>query len=284
MLPTWHSRQGSALDRNGCLPGGYVALAMRVLRRLAREFGHELTRAFPPGADRIDLMARLRGKMRLADNDTLPFLRFCLEHLMESRSDIFQDLLALHETGCQRGGVFVEFGAADGLTGSNSYLLESRYEWTGILVEPARSWHAELAKNRTCIVDHRCLTDRTGLRVLFRDCAERPLSTIESYKHADRFGGQRAAAERYDVETISLNDLLDQHGVEKVDYLSVDTEGSELMILTPFDFGRFRPRVITVEHGYVPERRAGLFELLSRHGYRRRYESLSQIDDWYVRD
>ena len=48
-------------------------------------------------------------------------------------------------------------------------------------------------------------------------------------------------------------------------------------------FARFQPRVITVEHGYEPRRRAGLFDLLSRHSYRRRYESLSQIDDWYVR-
>lgn len=260
-----------------------MALAMRVIRRLARELGYDLTRAFPPGADCIDLMVRLRGKMRGAGDEAAPFLRFCLEHLTDSRSDILQDLLALYETDCLRGGVFVEFGAADGMIGSNSYLLEASYGWRGILVEPARSWHAELARNRQCIIDRRCVTDRTGDHVLFRDCAERPLSTIESYKDADRFGGQRAQADRYEVETVSLNDLLDQHGLKNVDYLSVDTEGSELMILTPFDFERFRPRVITVEHGYEPQRRAGLFDLLSRHGYRRKYESLSQIDDWYVR-
>jgi hypothetical protein len=48
-------------------------------------------------------------------------------------------------------------------------------------------------------------------------------------------------------------------------------------------FARFQPRVITIELGDEPRRRAGLFDLLSRHSYRRRYESLSQIDDWYVR-
>lgn len=261
-----------------------MALAMRVVRRLAREFGHDVIRVFPPGADSISLMVRMRGKMRLADEADSPFLRFCLGHLPDSRSDLLQDLFVLHETGAMRGGVFVEFGAADGLTGSNSHLLETRYGWQGLLVEPGRSWHSELANTRRCAIDRRCVTDRTGDRVLFRDCVERALSTIDAYRHADRFGGQRAAASRYEVETVSLNDLLDEHGLAHIDYLSIDTEGSELMILAAFDFDRFRPRVITVEHGYEAKRRAGLYELLTRHGYRRKYESLSQIDDWYVRE
>jgi FkbM family methyltransferase len=189
----------------------------------------------------------------------------------------------LYETQGLRGGVFVEFGAADGLSGSNSHMLEAAHGWRGLLVEPARSWHAELARNRHCLLDHRCVTDQSGEQVLFRDCAERSLSTIATYRHADRFGGMRAKAKQYQVQTVSLNDLLDQHGLERVDYLSIDTEGSELMILAAFDFERFAPRVITVEHGHEPARRAGLLDLLFRRGYRRRYEALSQIDDWYVR-
>lgn len=261
-----------------------MTLAIRAMKRLARELGYDLARAAPPGADCINMIARLRERMRRGDDEVTPFLRFCLGHLMESRSDLLQDLWVLYETEGRRDGVFVEFGAADGLNGSNSHMLETHYGWRGVLVEPARSWRAELARNRQCIVDHRCVTDRTGDRVLFRDCAERPLSTIEAYKDADRFGGQRGRAQRYEVETVSLDDLLDGHGLRKVDYLSVDTEGSELMILAAFDFARFRPRVITVEHGYEPRRRARLHELLSKRGYRRKYETLSQIDDWYVRD
>jgi FkbM family methyltransferase len=260
-----------------------VTLATRAIRRLARELGYDLARAFPPGPDCIDLMVRLRERMRRGGDAAAPFLRFCLEHLAGSRSDMLQDLWVLYETQGLRGGVFVEFGAADGLAGSNSYMLETGYGWRGLLVEPARSWHGELVKNRRCSIDFRCVTDRTGDQVLFRDCAERPLSTIERYRRADRFGGKRSRATRYEVETVSLDDLLDQHGLEAVDYLSVDTEGSELMLLTPFDFQRFRPRVITVEHGYERRRREGLFDLLSQHGYRREHESLSQIDDWYVR-
>jgi FkbM family methyltransferase len=258
-------------------------LAMRAMRRLARGLGYDVVRASAPGADCIDQMARLRERMRRSDDETAPFLQFCLDRLMQSRSDLLQDLWVLYETQCLRGAVFVEFGAADGLSGSNSHMLETHYGWRGLLAEPARSWRAELANNRHCLIDHRCVTARTGDKVLFRDCAERPLSTIDAYRSADRFGGKRAGARRYEVDTVSLNDLLAEHGLETVDYLSVDTEGSELMILSAFDFVRFRPGLITVEHGYEPERRAGLHDLLSSRGYRRKYEALSQIDDWYVR-
>jgi hypothetical protein len=86
------------------------------------------------------------------------------------------------------------------------------------------------------------------------------------------------------VETISLTDLLDQHGFGSVDYLSLDTEGSELMILSAFNFERFSPQVISVEHAYNMERRDALFALLSRHGYRRKFSVLSQIDDWGIKD
>lgn len=261
-----------------------MGLTIKLSRRIARRLGYDLTRAVPPGAECIHLMTRLRWKLRHQEDETTPFLRFCLEHLVNSRSDMLQDLFVLYETECLHGGVFVEFGASDGITGSNSYLLEAFHGWRGVLVEPAQSWHVDLTKARHCAIDHRCVTDRSGDHVLFRDCAERALSTIDTFTHADRYGRMRGKAQRYKVDTVSLNDLLDQHGLGTVDYLSIDTEGSELMILTPFDFGRFRPRVITIEHAYEPRRRAALFELLSAHGYRRKFESLSQIDDWYVRD
>jgi hypothetical protein len=85
------------------------------------------------------------------------------------------------------------------------------------------------------------------------------------------------------VETISLNDMLDHHAVPaEIDYLSVDTEGSEYQILSHFDFKRRNVNVITVEHNHT-ENRDRLFQLLSSQGYRRVFESFSDFDDWYVK-
>ncbi len=84
------------------------------------------------------------------------------------------------------------------------------------------------------------------------------------------------------MDTISLNDLLEKFDAPKnIDYLSIDTEGSEYAILESFDFERRRFSVITCEHNFTPEREK-IYELLTRKGYERKYESLSQFDDWYV--
>lgn len=188
----------------------------------------------------------------------------------------------MYETREKYGGYFVEFGAADGMNGSNSWLLEADFGWSGIVAEPARIWHKRLERNRRCIVDRRCVAGRSGERLLFRECQNPELSTIDACAENDRFGPMREARVRYPVETVSLNDLLKQHGAPRdIDYLSLDTEGSEPIILGPLDFEAYRPRIITVEHSHSPAREI-LYGLLSAHGYRRKFESLSQIEDWYV--
>jgi hypothetical protein len=67
-----------------------------------------------------------------------------------------------------------------------------------------------------------------------------------------------------------------------VDYLTVDTEGSEFEILKGFDFGKYEIGLITVEHNHTPNRDR-IYQLLSRNGFVRKFDGLSQWDDWYVR-
>ncbi|HEX7947688.1 MAG TPA: FkbM family methyltransferase, partial [Phenylobacterium sp.] len=68
----------------------------------------------------------------------------------------------------------------------------------------------------------------------------------------------------------------------RIDYLSLDTEGSELDILAAFDFDAWDVRLITVEHNHT-DRREAVFDLLTGKGYARKFESLSRVDDWYVK-
>ena len=87
----------------------------------------------------------------------------------------------------------------------------------------------------------------------------------------------------YTVKTVSLNDLLERYKApHEIDYLSIDTEGTELEILGTFDFSKYSFSLITIEHNYSSDRE-GQFKLLSSNGYKRILENVSLIDDWYVR-
>lgn len=268
--------------------------ARATAKQLLRSAGIEISRAkergpAPPSdpADAFRALVELHVEPgRAGDDDPRwAFVRSCAEDFGRSRAQLFQDLFVLHELGAPRGGYFVEFGATNGVSLSNTHLLEHGYGWDGIVAEPARCWHDDLAANRSCTIDHRCVWATTGERLQFAEVADDPeYSTLAPFTasdhHADR---RRASATTYEVETVSLMDLLADHGAPtEIDYLSVDTEGSEHEILAAVDFDRYSFRVITVEHNHTASRNQ-IFELLTRAGYERRLTELSAWDDWYVR-
>jgi len=207
-----------------------------------------------------------------------------LDNLRKSRGQLKQDLFALSMLGFKREGWFVEFGAANGIDLSNTYLLETEFGWRGVVAEPARGWHEALRRNRHCTIETACVWTESGGAIQFSETPIGELSTIDQFRESDFHAGKRRKAETYDVPTISLFDLLEKHGApEVVDYLSIDTEGSEYDILAAFPFEDRTFRVITCEHNHTPMREK-IFELLSGHGYMRRFTEFSDFDDWYVHE
>jgi FkbM family methyltransferase len=199
-----------------------------------------------------------------------------------SKSQLGQDLLALIASGAKKPGFFVEFGSADGVALSNSFLLEKELGWSGILCEPSRSWHEDLKRNRSCVVDTRCVYSRTGEQISFSENYIGELSGITEFTGDDHHGLLDRTTTSYQVETISLLDLLKHHKAPKhIEFLSVDTEGSEFEILNAFDFSEYTFGAICVEHNYL-ENRPKVKQLLLTNGYRQVYPELSDFDDWFV--
>lgn len=215
-------------------------------------------------------------------NDQTKFLEYCAKNRKDSYSQLFQDLLVLYLLAGKTNGYFVEFGAADGMFLSNTYLLEKNFKWYGIVCEPAKSWENSLKRNRTSIIDYRCVFHSSGLHLPFLDVKNNELSTLQSYSQLDLHAPNRASGDQYLVDTVSLEDLLDQHNAPHViDYISIDTEGSEFDILKVFNFKKYQFRVITVEHNHT-DMRAEIYNLLVSNGYSRIFKDLSSFDDWYV--
>ena len=206
-----------------------------------------------------------------------------IRYLKKSKAQCRQDLFVLDRLNFKLNGYFVEFGAANGFDISNTHLLEKEFGWTGILAEPAKCWHADLIKNRRAEIELRCVWKETGSILTFNEVENAKLSTISEYNDADFWSKERELGKTYDVATISLTDLLKKYKAPKdIDYLSIDTEGSEFEILNSFDFEEYKFGVITCEHNFTPMREK-IHSLLSRHGYVRKFENLSKADDWYVR-
>jgi len=204
------------------------------------------------------------------------------ESVRESKAQLRQDMFVLTELGFKNNGFFVEFGATNGVELSNSHLLEKKFGWKGILAEPGKKWHSDLRSNRCANIEHDCVWKNTGEKLIFNEVADGELSTIDSFSGGDAHRKARMEGTKYEVNTISLNDLLDKYRAPKeIDYLSIDTEGSEFEILNAFDFGKYRFKIITCEHNFTPMRHK-IYRLLTKNGYKRKLTHLSSFDDWYV--
>ena len=204
----------------------------------------------------------------------------CIDLLDVSQSQIRQDLFALSRVDFKDNGFFVEFGATNGVELNNTWLMENRFGWSGILAEPARGWHQDLKSNRNCTIETRCVWKASGETLQFTEAPRGENSGISTYVKSTR----KLRGQNYDVETISLNDLLITHNApDVIDFISIDTEGSEFEILNQFDFDRWSFRVMAVEHNFAPQR-DDIYQLLTSHGYRRVLEKVSRFDDWYVKD
>lgn len=202
----------------------------------------------------------------------------CIELLGASKSQLRQDVFALASVDFKTNGFFVEFGATDGVGLSNSWLMENKFGWQGILAEPGRNWHTELQANRKCKIDKRCVWSESSGEIGFTTTPKGEQSAITSFVKNSR----KLRGESYLVSTVSLNDLLEEHQAPSlIDYISIDTEGSEFDILNSLDFDKWSFRTLTVEHNFA-EQRDHIYQLLTANGYLRVNTEVSRFDDWYV--
>jgi len=227
---------------------------------------------------RITLFLRIARalKVRTIPADVVPNIR------SGSRSQLGQDMFALIVSGFKLDGFFVEFGATDGIGLSNTYILEKNYAWQGILAEPALHWHKSLTQNRKVSISKLALFSATGQSVAFRETRDPEISTISSFSEGDQHAKARRSFKEYQVNTISLEDLLADHNAPQIiDFLSMDTEGSEYSILEAFDFSKYMFRAVCIEHNYA-EDRTRILSLMEAHGYEQVLSDVSDFDFWFV--
>ncbi|MEX2188421.1 MAG: FkbM family methyltransferase [Pirellulales bacterium] len=161
------------------------------------------------------------------------------------------------------GGFFVEAGANDGVTQSNTLLLERDHGWRGLLVEPIAALAQRCRANRPqCLVENAALVplgfaDKSIEMTycnLMSQVKGAMKSAAEEAEHLRRGSAcQNLETYKLSVPARTLSAILDKHAVERVDLLSLDVEGFELAALCGIDFARHAPRWMLVEARYRHE-------------------------------
>lgn len=182
-------------------------------------------------------------------------------------------------------GAFVDVGAYDGVTFSNTLLFE-RIGWSGICIEALPSVFDKLKAARSSVCVLCAVADRSGtgtfLEVDMPSGFEKMYSGLKANfdrRHRKTIQQWGQNPKEIEVPIRTLAELLREYRIERVDYLSIDTEGSEWKILRGFNFRAFDVRVISVENNYQDHKiRKHMFD----NGYRLAHV-FANIDELYTK-
>lgn len=156
-------------------------------------------------------------------------------------------------------GIFIEAGAHDGITQSNTKLLEEFYGWTGVLIEPSESLYEVLTTNRPNSLCFQCALGAFEQHntYVYGDFDGALMSSVE--------GKRRLQQPLHRVLIRSLQSILDDLNLRHIDFFSLDAEGYELEVLKGIDFNKtsFDYILIEVYNFLYPE----IVKILKENGY-----------------
>ena len=176
----------------------------------------------------------------------------------------------------KKNGYFIELGAYDGIQTSNTYYMEKNLGWEGLCVEANPRVYESLIKNLTSKNINVALNDYVG------ECF---------------FTNDKITTTGIRVSCNTLDNILKENNCPKdIDYLSIDIEGYEYIVLKDFNFKEWNIGLMTVEHNLYcdgNDRKNKLYELLINNGFTRVVEDAPCLDknplyynkpyeDWYI--
>lgn len=149
-------------------------------------------------------------------------------------------------------GVFVEVGAGDGITNSNSLFFEKELNWTGLLIEGAKPniERLRLSQGRASSTKKIYLAacDMAGPAQMIGEGESAALVDIVTQMRREALEGTWSPEWRapYNVLCERLGQIFETNGISKVDLLSIDVEGSELQVLQGLDLDMVSVRVVVI--------------------------------------
>jgi len=183
---------------------------------------------------------------------------------------------------------FVDIGAHDGLSCSNSAYMEFFLNWKGICIEPHPDLFNLLQESRNCILYNCCVSDiddnvdfvvidgdADALSGIYKNMTQEHKVRFE--EHVKMYGGSYRVQ---NLKSRSLNSILEENKISHIDYLSIDTEGSEFSIIRNIDFSKYTIDTISAENNDPND--LSVRNFLESNGYR--YITKCCSDEIYVKN
>ena len=173
----------------------------------------------------------------------------------------------------RRNGTFVEIGGHDGWTGSNCVFFEKVLGWTGIVVEASPRLVKQIGRTRSAAVVNAAVSDRDGTAE-FLDVTS---GLTQMSGLVDHYPGEMLRTIRQDerhaetvvtVPSMRLDTLRRAHGLDRIDYCSIDVEGAERAVLGSIDFEAADIAVLSIENNRSGPEPASYEDILGPTGYR----------------
>jgi Methyltransferase FkbM domain len=161
---------------------------------------------------------------------------------LEWYSQVNQDIIVSRLLGEKTNGYFIDLASNDATWISNTYALEKKFNWTGLCMEPNPAYWYDLA-HRDCQVVGAVVGEIRNDAVVFQKSFHGAMGGIvgEEFDNHDENGGEV----RY---TVPLLEILTRFNAPKIiDYLSLDVEGAESLIMKHFPFDTYSFNIMTVE-------------------------------------
>jgi FkbM family methyltransferase len=174
----------------------------------------------------------------------------------------------------RKNGVFVDIGAFTPKQFSTTYYLESELGWSGIAVDAspglAEQWKNTRPKSKFL---QYAVSDKSGEKLTFYLSGQ--LSSLDP-EWLRQFPAVKPDQKGvpYEVTSITMNDLLEQNGIKKIDFLSMDIEGAEPLALAGFDIEKYQPELVCIE--FSPSVRQKIVDYMTAHGYERIVEYVAR--------
>lgn len=176
-------------------------------------------------------------------------------------------------------GFFIEAGANDGLSQSNTALYEFEYGWKGLLIEPNFKKYIECKKNRkNSIVENYALvsynyTDK-NINGNFDQHGYVESLTSMVYDEGD-WCDEHLKMHKNDiinsliqVPAITIGDLLEKHNINHVDLFSLDVEGYEISVLNGLNFNKIAPNYFLIETTSFENRKKSIVDYMLEKNYK----------------